>query len=120
MAGSLDEPRPVDGYVGRIEGRAEPSWLGGFLWVSVHGDVPGRAAPGLAEDLRRLIHAFIQDSESSGREKTRVDESPRLSQDAEIQIALNGFDLDRDTEDALRRLVHDFVRQRLARGETEE
>jgi hypothetical protein len=120
VADSVDEPTPVDGYVGRVEGSEESPWSDSFLWVSVHGDISASAAPGMAEDLRRLIHAFIQHPDSLGREKTLVGESPRLGQDGEIQLALHGFELDGDVEAELRRLIHEFVRQRLAHGETAE
>lgn len=120
MAASRDESTPVDGYVGRVEGPEESPWSDSFLWVSVHGDVSASAAPGLAEDLRRLIHAFIQNPDSTSREKPRVGKSPRPGQDREIQIALHGLEVDGDTEGELRRLIHEFVRQRLAHSETEE
>lgn len=72
---------------------------------------------GVAEELERLIHAFVQRPASIGAEKTRVPASPSSGEEAEIEIALYGLALEPDAEAELRHLIRARVREHLAGGE---
>jgi hypothetical protein len=115
----FDQAIPLDGMVGSLEDlRETPPNPKGVLQVFVSGEaVSGSRAMGVAKDLERLVHAFVQRQASTGTEKIRVPETPSSGEEAEIEIALHGLVLEPDVEDELRHLIRGRVREHLAGGE---
>jgi hypothetical protein len=118
----FDEATPLDGMVGSFEDLQEaPPIATGVLQVFVSGGaVSGSRAIGLAEDLERLVHAFLERPASIGAEKSRVPEKPPAGEDEEIAIAFHGLELEPDAEAELHRLMRARIQGHLARGETEQ
>lgn len=117
----FDEAIPLNGTVGSFTDLAQGAPIAEarpVLRVAVFGDVVSDSnAMGLADDISLIVHACLHDLASVERQTPPTASAPSSDPDADIQIAVHGLNLDRESEHKLQGLIRALVRDRVAGGQ---